>query len=578
MSKRVLIVEDNALNMELTQDLLSIAAFEVLCATNGEEGVRMAQTHLPDIILMDVAMPGLDGLQATLLLKNDPRTRHIPIIALTAHAMVGDQEKAFGAGCDAYVTKPIHTRDFLALVQHFADGKRLPSAAGDADIARIEEAWDELGEEEETPTLILPPPRSEPTAKVVTLPEIEMPAEEEVFGVAETLTPQVLVVLPDANSLKMAEHVLEEMGCRALTARTGAEAYAIAQRESLYLAVVAAELPDLSGPEVVRLLQRESRSADLPVLMAVKYADGPARRRAFASGANDIIGLPLESDELIRRARVLIQWHAACEEADHVRRDVERSARQRTERMRKALVDREDELAITRESLLRLQREAIDSLGLAAEQFRGMRHMEEARHHLDTLSELCTVLAREANMPEPAVERLQLACRLHDVGNLYLQDRLCLRSDSLDPMELREWRQHTQLGAWLLTRHSTEVMMAGREIALLHHERWDGNGFPQALAGDKIPLECRIVALAHGIDDMLRYGGICDDHPAPMHPVLTISPDDLMNVLVAERKRRYDPDLVDALLVRREEFLFRVERMLSNRGKSAERPTLPRSA
>lgn len=569
MSERVLIVEDNAMNMELTQDLLSIASFEVLCATDGAEGVRMAQTHLPDIILMDVAMPGLDGLQATLILKNDPRTRHIPIIALTAHAMVGDREKAFAAGCDAYVTKPIETRDFMALVQEFADDRRIPPQSNVAPL------WKDLINDD-VPTEILPPSRTEPTAKVVTVTEWEVGVEEEtLFGAPEALVPQVLLVFPEASALSYAEHILEEMGCRALTARTGAEAFAIAQRESLYLAIVAADLPDLSGPEVVRLLQRESRSADLPVLIAVRYADLSARRRAFASGANDIISLPLDSDELIRRARVLIQWHAACEEADTVRRDVERSARQRTERIRKALNEREEELALTRESLLRLQREAIDSLALAAEQFRGMRHMEEARHHLDTVSELCAVIAREVQMPEPGVERLQLACRLHDVGNLYLQDRLCLRSDSLDPMELREWRQHTQLGSWLLTRHSTEVMGAGREIALLHHERWDGTGFPQGLSGDKIPLECRIMALAHGIDDMMRYGGICDDHPAPMHPVITISPDDLMNVLVAERKRRYDPDLVDALLVRREEFLFRIERMLTNRGKSAERPNPP---
>jgi CheY-like chemotaxis protein len=108
----ILIVEDNPMNMELATDLLEIAGYTVLQAGTAEEGVRLAKAETPDLILMDVRLPGMDGLTATGLLKQDPTTAHIPVFALTAQAMKGDQEKALEAGCNGYITKPIDTREF----------------------------------------------------------------------------------------------------------------------------------------------------------------------------------------------------------------------------------------------------------------------------------------------------------------------------------------------------------------------------------------------------------------------------------------------------------------------------------
>lgn len=110
--KKILLVEDNPMNMELATDLLEVAGYAVVQAGTAEEGVAMAKTETPDLILMDVRLPGMDGLTATGLLKQDPTTQHIPVIALTAQAMKGDQEKALEAGCNGYITKPINTREF----------------------------------------------------------------------------------------------------------------------------------------------------------------------------------------------------------------------------------------------------------------------------------------------------------------------------------------------------------------------------------------------------------------------------------------------------------------------------------
>jgi two-component system cell cycle response regulator DivK len=112
----VLIVEDNPANMTLAVFLLESAGHTVISATTAEAGLTLARQEQPDLILMDIQLPGMDGLQATVLLKADDATRTIPVIALTALAMKGDEERIRAAGCDGYIAKPLAYKDFLAVI------------------------------------------------------------------------------------------------------------------------------------------------------------------------------------------------------------------------------------------------------------------------------------------------------------------------------------------------------------------------------------------------------------------------------------------------------------------------------
>ena len=112
----ILVIEDNAANMKLALLLLHKVGHTVLCAVDAEAGLTLARTDLPDLILMDIQLPGMDGLAATALLKRDPVTTAIPIIALTAMAMREDQEKTKVAGCDAYITKPLRYQELYAAI------------------------------------------------------------------------------------------------------------------------------------------------------------------------------------------------------------------------------------------------------------------------------------------------------------------------------------------------------------------------------------------------------------------------------------------------------------------------------
>ncbi len=118
---KILIVEDNELSRDMLSRRLRRKGYEVLVATDGQEGIAMTQRELPDLVLMDLSLPDLDGWEATRRLKKDARTQHIPVIALTAHAMSGDREKAIDAGCDEYDTKPIELRRLLSKMVRFVE-------------------------------------------------------------------------------------------------------------------------------------------------------------------------------------------------------------------------------------------------------------------------------------------------------------------------------------------------------------------------------------------------------------------------------------------------------------------------
>jgi CheY-like chemotaxis protein len=122
---RILVVEDNPINLKLTSDVLEWEGYRVLRAVDAESARQMLHSDLPDLILKDIGLPGMDGLTLTRILKTEARTRTIPVVALTAFAMKGDEEKARDAGCDGYITKPIDVRSFPArIAEILASGGR----------------------------------------------------------------------------------------------------------------------------------------------------------------------------------------------------------------------------------------------------------------------------------------------------------------------------------------------------------------------------------------------------------------------------------------------------------------------
>ena len=118
-NKTILVIEDNELNMKLVRSLLKMSSYVMVEAVDAETGIKLAREKKPDLILMDIQLPGMDGLSATKIIKEDPSLKDIPVVALTSYAMQGDKEKAMESGCAGYIAKPIDTRKFLKTVSQF---------------------------------------------------------------------------------------------------------------------------------------------------------------------------------------------------------------------------------------------------------------------------------------------------------------------------------------------------------------------------------------------------------------------------------------------------------------------------
>ena len=119
LRKTILVVEDNELNMKLFEDLLQAHGYRILTTKDGKEALRMAKEHRPDLVLMDIQLPEISGLEVTRLMKADPDIRHIPVVAVTAFAMKGDEEKIRQGGCEGYISKPISVSRFIETIQKF---------------------------------------------------------------------------------------------------------------------------------------------------------------------------------------------------------------------------------------------------------------------------------------------------------------------------------------------------------------------------------------------------------------------------------------------------------------------------
>jgi two-component system, cell cycle response regulator DivK len=123
---RILVVEDNERNLKLVRDVLQYAGYDVIAASSGEQGVALARERVPDLVLMDLQLPTMDGAEALRILRDDPLTREIPVVAVTAFAMKDDRERALDAGFDSYIEKPISVRALPDQVRGFLDRKEQP--------------------------------------------------------------------------------------------------------------------------------------------------------------------------------------------------------------------------------------------------------------------------------------------------------------------------------------------------------------------------------------------------------------------------------------------------------------------
>jgi two-component system cell cycle response regulator len=260
MKRTVLVIEDDPMNMKLMRSLLGIGGYHVLEAAEAETGLRMAAETHPDLILMDIHLPGLDGLSATRRLKEIPQLAEIPVIALTGLAMEGDREKAFAAGCQDYISKPINTRNFL----------------------------DNLG------SLMMP-------SKQVTNAAAQPPRT------TRRTYSRILVVDDDPMNVKLVVGILKKGGYEALTAFDGHEAMAIVHEHQPDLILLDIMMPGIDGYQVAHRLKGDPATAGIPIIMITALKDTENRVRGLECGADEFLTKPVNAAELLARSKSMLK-------------------------------------------------------------------------------------------------------------------------------------------------------------------------------------------------------------------------------------------------------------------------------
>jgi two-component system cell cycle response regulator len=259
---RILVIEDNPTNLQLAMYLLQALGHDVTGTKEGSEGIDMARQHQPDLILLDIHMPKMDGYEVARRLRDDPQCRHIPIVGVTALAMVGDREKLLSCGFDGYISKPIDPETFVGKVQTFL---RLPPPAGQSSPRQPASAVEEQGS--------------------------QMPgAKRGVF----------LFVDNSPTNLQLAHSILGPQGYEVITAPNVQEGMDLARRSKPDLIVSDVHMPHQDGYDLIRMVQADPDLRQTPfVFLSSTTSSVREQERALAQGATRFLCRPLDAQTLL---------------------------------------------------------------------------------------------------------------------------------------------------------------------------------------------------------------------------------------------------------------------------------------
>jgi putative two-component system response regulator len=292
------------------------------------------------------------------------------------------------------------------------------------------------------------------------------------------LDASILIVDDEPANVLLLEKLLASQGYRHVSATTDPRrAIEIYRAQPPDLVLLDLSMPELDGFAVMDALNALEHDSYPPILVLTALSDQPTRVRALESGARDFLTKPIEFRETLCRIRNALELRLM-----HNRLHEQKLALEDTVRARSC------ELTDTRLEVVR-------RLGRAAE----YRDNETGLHIL-RMSKISALLARHAGLSEGDCELILNASPMHDIGKIGIPDFILLKPGKLDPDEWAIMRRHTSIGAEILSGHDSELMKTARDIALGHHEKWDGSGYPHGVSGEAIPIAARIASIADVFD------------------------------------------------------------------------------
>ena len=501
---RLLVVEDEAELRFILVAHLRAAGFEVFEAGDGSAGIQLAHEKLPDLILMDVGLPIIDGITATRTLKADPRTAPIPIVMLTARSSTQDVVRGLEAGVQEYLAKPFDVAELLARVRTV---HRLATTHQDLD--RLNNHLEQ---------------------------EVEI----------KTRKLQLLYeYMRDLNRVDTRDGVLDLI-MQCVERVTGAKRLSLLMVDSTgeHLLCERSRGIDPAVAEKIRVRAMEGIAGQVfqsgKTLSARSYGERTDGNRVYQS--ETFLSTPLISTSLATRDGVIGVLNVTEKTDDTSFSDEEIECIRSVADAAAIALDN-----ITRRNQLQQSvRVLLQTVGHLAE-YRD----EETTLHLGRVSKMSRILADElhrtgpyaALVTEDFIQHLVLAAPLHDIGKVGIPDEILTKPGKLTDEEFQIMKSHTEIGRRVLSQaldpaHPVPLLRLCIDIAHCHHERFDGKGYPRRIAGEHIPLAARMVALVDAYDAITSHRRYSQAR----------SHEQAVAVITAESGKHFDPAMVEAFL------------------------------
>jgi len=334
-------------------------------------------------------------------------------------------------------------------------------------------------------------------------------------------TGKILVVDDNERNINICREILEFADFTVLSAINGREGLDVVKSEQPDVILLDIMMPVMNGMEMLKVLRDDHESLHLPVLMLTAKSSTNDVVKALDAGANDYLIKPFSDEELEARVKTLYRMKKAEDQIRNQNVILEEKVRQRTK-----------ELNDTR-------LEIVHRLGMAAE----YRDNETGAHFI-RMSMMCKELGALYGLDIPRQELLLNASPMHDIGKISIPDAVLLKPGKLTAEEWKIMTAHTTLGAKLLDGHDSQLMNMARDIALTHHEKWNGKGYPRGLQGEEILLEGRIAALSDVFDSLTSRRPYKDPYSQEL----------AFRIIEEERGKQFDPELTDLFLANKELF------------------------
>lgn len=306
----------------------------------------------------------------------------------------------------------------------------------------------------------------------------------------KTKNARVLVVDDEKMVRRLLAKFLNRLGYTALTAEDGTKALAQLTPE-IDLIYLDCELPGMDGVEVAQRIREQPAYHNVPIIMITGHRDRSIRIRALEAGVSDFLLKPFDQVELRLRTQTLLDLKWSRETLERQRTSLESKVAERSAAVNHALRQVERQ----RDQLRQAHLDTLERLALAAEY-----KDQDTASHIQRVGAFCALLAEHWGCAWSDVELIRLAAPLHDVGKLGIPDEILMAPRKLTAEEWEIMQGHAVIGARILRGSSNEVLQAAEEIALTHHEWWDGGGYPRGLSQEEIPLTGRITAVADVFD------------------------------------------------------------------------------